>query len=331
MGILSKLFGRNREEEISAPKEKPFEADAAAPCFKGDGHLQKTEQEKSDEACAAAGMEDSYPKENVESGSGRKAGCTSERMKFGISIGNIQGMGAREDQEDSFAVINYSDPERLRTKGLLAVVADGMGGMEDGAYASQSAVDMMTEGFNKCGEDESMPSWFYSMACSISGEIRKHFGGMSGTTLIAVHIKDDRLHWLSVGDSAIYIMRNGGVFQLNREHTYLNRLYDAELSEDTIDKSRAEEDPDARRLTSFVGMGELKEADLNLRPWILGSGDVLLLCSDGISGVLTPPELMEAMKLEPQEGCRLLESMVLEKQIQFQDNYTAIMIRYMET
>ena len=78
-------------------------------------------------------------------------------------------------------------------------------------------------------------------------------------------------------------------------------------------------------------MGELKEADLNLRPWILEPEDVLLLCSDGISGVLTPPELMEAMKLEPQEGCRLLESMVLEKQIQFQDNYTAIVIRYMET
>ena len=55
---------------------------------------------------------------------------------------------------------------------------------------------------------------------------------------------------------------------------------------------------------------------------------MLLLCSDGISGVLSPPELKEAMSLEPDAGCALLETMVLEKQILEQDNYTGILIAY---
>ena len=106
------------------------------------------------------------------------------------------------------------------------------------------------------------------------------------------------------------------------------QLYARELAEETIDRSRAELDIDARRLTSFVGIDHLKEVDLNLRPWHLRRGDVLLLCSDGISGVLSPPELKEAMSLEPDAGCALLETMVLEKQILEQDNYTGILIAY---
>ena len=52
----------------------------------------------------------------------------------------------------------------------------------------------------------------------------------------------------------------------------------------------------------------------------------MLLCSDGISGVLTPPELLEAMSLPPEESAALLEHMVLEKGIPGQDNYTGILI-----
>ena len=66
--------------------------------------------------------------------------------------------------------------------------------------------------------------------------------------------------------------------------------------------------------------------DLSLRPLALQRGDALLLCSDGISGVLTPPELLECMAPDPEEGVRLLEGMVLEKRIIGQDNYTGILI-----
>ena len=242
--------------------------------------------------------------------------------------GNIQGLGSREAQEDSFAVRNSADPEQLESRGLFAVVADGMGGMAAGKEASQCAVDVLLERFDQWEAEPAAPEWLYAGACAASDQVYRRFGGQSGTTLTAVYVVQDHLYWLSVGDSAIYLMRDGGVFQLNREHTYLNRLYQQELEAGTLDKGRAETDPDARRLTSFVGIDHLQEVDLNLRPLALQPGDVILLCSDGISGVLTPPELMEAMSLDPAEGCGLLETMVLEKQIPEQDNYTGVMIAW---
>lgn len=143
---------------------------------------------------------------------------------------------------------------------------------------------------------------------------------------MAVRVFQNTLHWISVGDSAIFLRRGGGVFQLNQEHTYLNVLYGQELEQTVICRERAEGHEDARRLTSFVGVDCLEEVDQSLRPLPLLPGDVILLCSDGISGILSPAELLEAMSLEPDAGCALLETMVREKDLPEQDNYTGILI-----
>ena len=243
-----------------------------------------------------------------------------------LRVGNVQGVGARERQEDSFAICNISDPDALARQGLFAVVADGMGGMDSGNEASEAAVDSMVRLFRGLLEEGDVPQQLREGALAVSDGIFQRFQGRSGTTVVAVRVLGDTLHWLSVGDSAIYLMRGGGVFQLNQEHTYLNQLYARELEQERIDKSRAEQDEDARRLTAFVGMPQLEQVDYSLRPLPLQAGDRILLCSDGISGVLSPPELMEAMALEPDRGCSLLESMVLEKNLPEQDNYTGIII-----
>ena len=242
-----------------------------------------------------------------------------------LRIANVQGQGDRERQEDSFAIANAADAALQAGQGLLALVADGMGGMEDGKGASQWAAERFLQLFQE-REGEDIPGWSYRSAHAVSDEVFRQFGGRSGTTLVAVHIQGERLHWLSVGDSAIFLARNGGAFQLNREHTCLNRLFLQELEREVIEKERAVSDPDAPRLTSFIGIDRLTEVDLSLRPLTLQRGDALLLCSDGISGVLTPPELLECMAPDPEEGVRLLEGMVLEKRIIGQDNYTGILI-----
>lgn len=242
-----------------------------------------------------------------------------------LRIANLQGQGDRERQEDSFALVNPAQGELRDRQGLLALVADGMGGMEDGKAASQWAAERLLQLFQE-RETEDIPGWFYRSVHAVSDSVFQSFEGRSGTTLVAVHIREGLLHWLSVGDSAIFLARNGGVFQLNREHTCLNRLFLQELEREVIEKERAISDPDAPRLTSFVGIDRLTEVDLSLRPLTLQRGDALLLCSDGISGVLTPPELLECMSPDPEEGAGLLERMVLEKHVLGQDNYTGILI-----
>ena len=71
---------------------------------------------------------------------------------------------------------------------------------------------------------------------------------------------------------------------------------------------------------------QLERVDYSLRPLPLQAGDRILLCSDGISGILSPAELLEAMSLKPDAGCALLETMVREKDLPEQDNYTGILI-----
>lgn len=251
-----------------------------------------------------------------------------EEAPLTVRAANLQGIGDREAQEDSFAVVNAADPAERDSRGLFALVADGMGGMEDGKQASEWAADFFLQLFRERDRSEDLPGWFYRSVHAVSDSVFRQFGGRSGTTLAAVHLLGDQLHWLSVGDSAIFLCREGGVFQLNREHTCLNRLYLQELEQPVIDKARAEGDEDARRLTSFVGIDRLTEVDLTLRPLTVQRGDAVLLCSDGVSGVLTPPELLEAMTLDPEEGCALLERMVLEKAVPGQDNYTGILIAW---
>ena len=245
-----------------------------------------------------------------------------------VRVGNVQGVGQRERQEDSFAVLNASNAQELERRGLFAVVCDGMGGMEDGKESSEAAVEAFLQLFQSVLDEGDVPRQLREGALAVSDGIFQRFAGRSGTTVVAVRILRDTLHWLSVGDSAIFLKRGEGVFQLNEEQTCLNDLYRRELREDVIQKDRAGGDEDARRLTAGVGMQDLEAVDQSLRPWRLQRGDAILLCSDGISGILSPAELREAMSLPPDEGCRLLETFVEEKALPGQDNYTGILISY---
>ena len=245
-----------------------------------------------------------------------------------LQVGNVQGVGARERQEDSFAICNASDRSALEREGFFAVVCDGMGGMDSGNEASEAAVEAFLQLFHSLLAEGDIPRQLREGTLAVSDGIFQRFRGRSGTTAVAVRIQGGGLHWISVGDSAIFLKRGECVFQLNREQTCLNDLYLRELRQEPIQKERAEGDEDARRLTAFVGIDCLEQVDQSLRPWVLRDGDVILLCSDGISGVLSPAELREAMSLPPDEGCRLLETMVQEKALPGQDNYTGVMIAW---
>ena len=115
--------------------------------------------------------------------------------------------------------------------------------------------------------------------------------------------------------------------QLNREHTY-GALLDEQVIRGQIDARDAREDYQRKALTSYIGMGQLKQIDRNLSPVPVGASDTILLMSDGVFGTLDDEEICRAMEADSAaEAAGLLGEAVSGKQKKNQDNYTAVILR----
>lgn len=246
---------------------------------------------------------------------------------FDLQLGNVQGIGTRQTQEDSFAFSGASGASASTKDGVVAVLADGMGGMAHGRACSEAAVAGLCALYAELGGDAPMDT-LKAGVDRLNQSIFERFDGKSGTTALAAYLNQDGIRWLSIGDSAIFLRRGDGVYQLNCAHSQRNALYIRALSEEPMNPLPAQQNPDAPRLRSFLGMRVRPEIDISIRPLPLKTGDAILLCSDGISGVLNTQELLRAMSLPPAEGCAQLETMILEKNSGSQDNYTGILIAY---
>lgn len=251
---------------------------------------------------------------------------SSLQRRLSYQAANMQMKGTRERQEDSFAVLNAMDVNEIIKNGLFAVLADGMGGLQDGKEASEAAVAEFIKLFRKLDRQGDIPEQLLKGVFEINHKIFRQFHGLAGTTAVAVMIYNSSLSWVSVGDSAVYLRRDGGIFQLNQEHTYRSRLYLSEIQNDTVDRNRVETDEDAARLSEFLGIDSLEEVDYNRRELRLKAGDTLLLCSDGISGTLSPREMTAILALPPSAACAELQNAVIRAARPQQDNSTGVVI-----
>jgi serine/threonine protein phosphatase PrpC len=204
-----------------------------------------------------------------------------------------------------------------------------MGGMADGGEASAIVTRTMLQYFNESISTERPESDLFNMLFDANDNVSRFMSerGKGGSTAVAVILREDMLYWVSVGDSRIYLIRGGAVIQLNREHTYAADL-DAKAAAGEITWEEAAGDPKRGALTSYLGIGQLVKTDRNAYPVQMLCGDRVLLMSDGVFGVLTDGEILEAMAHEPQASAVRLQEMTLAKQIPNQDNFTAIIIEY---
>ncbi len=245
-----------------------------------------------------------------------------------VQIGNVQSIGKRDSQQDCFGISDLSNRDLLREKGLLAVVADGMGGLSNGAEVSALVTRSMLNQFSTRPVPSDESQELISMLSNTNREVNaflKSITERSGSTLVAVLIKEMKLHFISVGDSRIYLVRNGALTQINREHTYASEL-DEKAAKGEISWDKARNDPQRNALTSYIGMGDLEKIDRSIRPLQLASGDRILLLSDGVFGTLSDEEILSAMSLIPYEASSELERLILSKNRKGQDNFTAIII-----
>ncbi len=237
-------------------------------------------------------------------------------------------LGDRKGQEDFHAYLLLNEGQEL-----LAILADGMGGHEAGEVASRLAV----ESFARCFERHSAGSVSAKLGAALEAAdnaLAQHVKanpsvrGM-GCTLVAAHFSSNEVHWISVGDSPLYILRKGRLSQINEDHSMAPEI-EKSLKAGKITASEAQNHPHRNALRSaLMGEGTPKLIDSPGRPMKLKGGDVIIVASDGLQ-TLTDPEIgkviqSDAIKLASQGVQRLLRA-VEKKQKRNQDNATVQMV-----
>lgn len=255
---------------------------------------------------------------------------TTERIPWHAvppEIGKVHGIGGRDYQQDSLGHTRI-----LNGSGILAIVADGMGGLSNGEQVSQQIVmDGLGYGAAMTGLSEGNP--LLGMVGQINTNVNRMLGPEGiykcGSTLIAVLVAQDQFHWVSVGDSRIYLYREGYVNQLNTDHD-LFQQWMPEILAGTRSYVEAARNPDGRKLTSFIGMGELKYADYSRQPIDLRQGDRLVLVTDGVYGTVPPEQLADILKANPEvsDAAKVLERRIRDARMPHQDNYTALILGF---
>ena len=238
-------------------------------------------------------------------------------------IATVQNIGGRSTQQDSYGVVQCP-------AGTLAVVADGMGGLSDGDKVSQKIVATMRSDATRIrpGQTDNV---LCQMIAHANQEVNRMLGTArqykSGSTVLAVLIEKNRMQWITVGDSRIYLYRGGSLIQLNREHVYYAELLKQAIN-GKLSFAEANRDPQAERLSSFVGMGDLKHVDFCLNKLHLREGDRILLMSDGVFNTLSEEEIAKAVQAaeDTAQAAASLEQKVLQKNAPNQDNFTCVLL-----
>ncbi len=189
--------------------------------------------------------------------------------------------GARDYQEDSFA-INEQDPDRPNSV-VLVTLCDGMGGHAGGEVASATATDAFTRTFLASTETDAKARLGHALDASnkaVAEKIRDNpkLQGM-GCTLVGALKTQNRLVWISVGDSHVYRYRAGKLDKLNADHSLLGELKEM-VQRGEITKKEALSNPRRNALRSAVLGKQISLIDANASP--LEEGDLLVFASDGL-------------------------------------------------
>jgi serine/threonine protein phosphatase PrpC len=209
-------------------------------------------------------------------------------------IGTSDILGSRSNQEDNYIVTDPgASSESFDTLDhLLVVLADGVGGEAAGEVASKTVTNSFSHTIQSTYSSNSNIPKLLSIALhganqAVAKAISENndYEGMA-STLIGVLLIKDRLYWASVGDSHLYLIRDGSCIKLNADHS-LGAIMDRNIDTGLVSKSQAANAPNRNMLYSCVMGEELAAIDLPEKEFSLQKGDRLLLSSDGLDSIST--------------------------------------------
>ncbi len=257
------------------------------------------------------------------------------KVRTGIEVSSQSDIGClRQNNEDSFGYWEPEDDRQFLRKGRLAVVADGMGGYEGGQEASRLAVETLVAVYRDFKGDDPHQALVEALQAA-HDHIRQYsfehpgLRGM-GTTCTAaaiVRVADgvveyDALYYVHVGDTRLYLIRDGQITRVTRDHSYVGRLVESGM----ISPEEAETHPQRNILTAALGTNPDLVMDAPEHPEPLRPEDVLLICTDGLWGLVRDAEILDAVenKSAEQAGRKLI---ALARERGGPDNITVEILR----
>ncbi len=242
-------------------------------------------------------------------------------FRFKVAGRSIIGK-VRENNEDKMEFFIPESEELLEEKGAIFLVADGMGGHNAGQIAAELAVQTFLRSYLQDNSRNALQSiknavteankLVYTVACGISER-----EGMGCTLTVAV-VKGESLYLAHIGDSRLYLIRDGSAKQLTEDHTWF-----AEQVKMGITSEEAQFSPFRNLLTRSLGTRE--NADVDLAQYTLEDGDILLLCSDGFYEYIAPEEIVEELNRDISMGIFNLTELAEKRG--GKDNITALAVR----
>jgi PPM family protein phosphatase len=235
------------------------------------------------------------------------AGILQTAQEWQVSMALLSDPGCQRETNQDFGRLVYSAEDSVvGNKGLLAVVADGMGGYEGGEIASHLAVDVVCRTYcERAGEPGEV------LAAAVSAANRAIFDAASkdsrlsemGTTCTCLAISGSFGYAAHVGDSRLYLIRGGEIYQMTEDHSDVMEL--VRRGKLTLEEARRH--PDQHILHRALG----RHAEIEVSGWqdplALQAEDRLVLCSDGLCGVVTDETIRTiALSNHPADACAAL-------------------------
>ncbi len=247
-----------------------------------------------------------------------------------IEVASLSHIGqVRQRNEDALGHVHPAEKATRDEKGSLFIVADGMGGHRGGEIASKLAVDAIISKFYDSKEIEVVRALHQAFEQANAVIIEKSHEDVTlfgmGTTCTAMVIRNNDVYLAHVGDSRAYVLRENELTQLTEDHSLVGEMVRSGI----ISDEDARHHPRRNVITRSLGTHERTPADIPATPFKLADGDVFLLCSDGLTSLLSQDEVRETMKSKsPREACDALVGLANEKG--GKDNITVQVIKVTE-
>lgn len=262
---------------------------------------------------------------------------TNSRLNH-CDVGASAIIGSRPSQQDSYRFYRIVVPSRNPDDGREGAIselfwaialADGVGGAAAGDVASRLAVDAFIDIVRSRSDEWQQPALLHDAAYAGNKTIaraasqHKAYAGMA-TTLVGVLLGGGVLHWISVGDSHLYLVRQGKLHKLNKDHSMAAKI-DRECALGMISPEEAANAPFRNIILSCLSGDPIEIIDLPVEPWPLEVDDRLIVASDGLNSLNRDDILRIALRSSSAKMCATsLTRAVSARRVRQQDNATVV-------